>query len=78
MDHIFGSPVHAPPPQSYQHVVNFPIKAKERHPHLSTLVASPIPELKETVEDALFASTVFHFSPTQTPSQKKSQPSKRR
>lgn len=74
MDHLFGSPVHAPP-QSYQHLVNSPFKAKETRPHLSTLVASPIPEVTETVQDALFAS---HLSPAQTPSQKKSQLPKRR
>jgi hypothetical protein len=77
MDHLFGSPVHAPP-QSYQHLVDSPIKAKETRPYLSTLVASPIPEVAETVNDALFASPVFDLSPGQTPSQKKSQPSKRR
>ena len=58
MDHLFGSPVHAPP-QSYQHLVDSPIKAKETRPYLSTLVASPIPEVAETVNDALFASPVF-------------------
>ena len=77
MDHLSGSPVHAPP-QSYQHLVDSPIKAKETRPYLSTLVASPIPEVAETVHDALFASPVFDLSPGQTPSQKKSQPSKRR